>query len=883
MEPLSISLSQNNLERQCRVVSSLLISLCMWACDPEPASNSAINTSSDASTEDVVEEFDATVMDEVDTGVEVIPDPHGQLLAGVATRGHADGIGGEIRFDGVTCLAYTERWLWFSDTFNGTLRRMNIETGEMSTMAGRPYELAVVDGTPEEARFESPRGCTLTDASHPLGPAFWVADRSALRKVTLSEDLSEALHVTTILGRAGEPGSVDGVGVEARLGYLIHHMTPSPNDPVLYLADRSNDALREVRMGEDGEMTLTTLQSGLNSPGGLAWSAQGLLIANTFDGQLMLFDVETGEISVIADGLGEPQGICADDGLVWVAGFEGLITRIALNTGETSVLAGVEGENNAFDGSVSKARLGGTFASLVCDLERTRLLYMDIDANALRAVSTESGQVSTVAGASNPSIMRDGPNERARFGLLTDVVGVLEHEHMSRGLPSARWFVADPMHSAIRVIDEVEGVSRTLFSGRSRSSIIVDGPLETATADMPIGLAYDDQTRSLYVSDAGAHIIRRVDLEHQEVITIAGQAGQAGTQDGERAEALFDEPLGITLGDQGLLYIVDGTSGVVRSLALSTGEVRTISDPSPGLFDLEISDEGWLYATNEYEATLVRLTPGLSTIRTTGELGRWEIVAGESGVTGPADGPDGLLARPLGLTKGPDGQLLISDADNHRIRTFSLIDQSLSTFVGHLSRRGGVTGISEFLWDDLTLYDPYSIAWLGSGRGAIVYEGALLGLWNSDDVVPIQEPLPPPPDLADLPTGDFTVNLKRGQTGEFPLVSGDALTLHRGCQGAQHAWVGIEVQDISEEPSSLRLTLIDSEAELASLYLEGEPWTPLDPMGYELIGLTFVIYDPSEVLERELMLGVEITLPNGQVGYGWRPVLVGWGEDACGG
>ena len=56
------------------------------------------------------------------------------------------------------------------------------------------------------------------------------------------------------------------------------------------------------------------------------------------------------------------------------------------------------------------------------------------------------------------------------------------------------------MHRAVRFIDEEEGMTRTLFNGNSRSSRLVDGPLDSATAVMPVGLAYDEQTNSLYSS-----------------------------------------------------------------------------------------------------------------------------------------------------------------------------------------------------------------------------------------------------------------------------------------------------------------------------------------------------------------------------------------------
>ena len=91
------------------------------------------------------------------------------------------------------------------------------------------------------------------------------------------------------------------------------------------------------------------------------------------------------------------------------------------------------------------------------------------------------------------------------------------------------------------------------------------------------------------------------------------------------------------------------------------------------------------------------------------------------------------------------------------------------------------------------------------------------------------------------------------------MTEDEVLSLHRGCQGAQHVWVSLQAE-VAEEPSALKLVLIDSERELASLYLEALGWDSVGSARYAMNGLTFVLYDPSELIDRPLMLGVEVTL-----------------------
>lgn len=805
----------------------------------------------------------------------------GAVLAGVTSRGHWDGQGGAARFDGVTCLAPTPdgRFIWMSDTFSGTIRRLTVETSEVTTVAGRPYELAVVDGARAEARFESPRGCAITTADSALGAAFWVADSSTLRRLSLDELGEEVLRVETVAGRAGERGSADGLGPEARLGYLIHDITVSPSGDTLYLADRSNDRIRAVRM-EGGLARVSLLaggasvardgvgaEAGFDGPGGLAWRAARLLVADTFSGRLREIDLETAEVRTLATGLNDPQGVTSIGDEAWVAGFDGLLWRVSLTSGDAEVVVGVPGETQAVDGRGEEVRLGGTFASLRHHALDGWLFYMDMSSGSVRRVSLDPVSAETLAGPSFVGAYRDGALSKARFGAPLDVVGA--PSGVERQI---KWYVSDLEHSALREVDEARGAVSTLFGGVTTDEV-VDGPLEQATAPGPSGLAYDPLTSSLYVADLVGHVIRRVDLRERAVYTVAGVAGERGSADGPLGEGRLDTPLGLALSPSGLLYIVDGARGVLRALDLSTGELSTRSEAVAGLWDVVISEGGAVYGSDELEATLLKLDPVTE---------RWEVVAGSSGQTGPADGQEGLLARPMGLTLGDGGLILIADADNSSIRSFDPNSGSLGTFVGSASRPGGQGGYEPTPWGALSLFEPSAVIWEPTlGRGGALCEGALYGLWSAE--AQVEEPAPPPPPLTDLPVGDFEVELGTGPERFTPLSMGDTVTLHRGCQGAQHVWVSLKVTGMTEAPISFELSLRDSTQVLASMYLEGEPWEHTESGTYDQVGLSFVVFDAEAAIGRPLVLGVEVRSAEGRIGYGWREVRVEWGADSCGG
>jgi len=86
---------------------------------------------------------------------------------------------------------------------------------------------------------------------------------------------------------------------------------------------------------------------------------------------------------------------------------------------------------------------------------------------------------------------------------------------------SARLFIADSNHNRI-VIAGLDGqLQATIGSGAAGAK---DGDYKTATFDHPQGMALRDDT--LYVADTENHLLRKVDLKTQQVVTIAGIGSQ---------------------------------------------------------------------------------------------------------------------------------------------------------------------------------------------------------------------------------------------------------------------------------------------------------------------------------------------------------------------
>ncbi|MEW5852053.1 MAG: hypothetical protein AB2A00_24910 [Myxococcota bacterium] len=81
----------------------------------------------------------------------------------------------------------------------------------------------------------------------------------------------------------------------------------------------------------------------------------------------------------------------------------------------------------------------------------------------------------------------------------------------------------------------------------------------------------------VYVSERATHVIRRINLETGEVTTVAGLYRSAGYADGVGANARFNTPTAMVLAPgETSLYVVDRYNSVIRHIDLTTGEVSTL-------------------------------------------------------------------------------------------------------------------------------------------------------------------------------------------------------------------------------------------------------------------------------------------------------------------
>ncbi len=276
--------------------------------------------------------------------------------------------------------------------------------------------------------------------------------------------ITPAGGVTTLAGRAGCAGSVDGTGSEARFCYPQNLAVDEAN--ILYVADSGNNTIRRV------------------TPTGAVTTLAGL--ARHFG---------------TADGTGGdarfnyPNSVAVDcAGNIYVADLYNATIRKVTRAGVVTTLAGKAGSFGSADGKGSAAQFN--VPACVAVDSAGNVYVADSFNNAIRKV-TSAGEVTTLVGKltySSGSV--DATGSAAQFfnpcGLAID--------------NATNVYVADGGNHTIRRVTAAGTV--TTLAGLAGHSGSADGTGSAARFWNPISIALD-RTGNLYVADLGNAAIRK--------------------------------------------------------------------------------------------------------------------------------------------------------------------------------------------------------------------------------------------------------------------------------------------------------------------------------------------------------------------------------------
>jgi hypothetical protein len=559
-------------------------------------------------------------------------------LAGVAPG--SDGTGITARFIRPANIVSDGTYFYASDKESHTIRKIVIATNVVTTFAGANGESGITNGASGIARFNAPEGLSIN------GGNLYVADSGnhTIRKIVLSSG-----EVSSFAGTAGMPGVSEGTTTAK-----FRNPTGITNDGTnLYVTDKSNHTIRQIVLATGVVSTLT----GIAGTPGSATGAAGIAQFN------------------------EPSGITNDGTNLYVADKNNnAIRKILISTKVTSPLAGDVTSPGKDNGIGINARFNKPTGITINNMD---LYVTDSSNHTIRKVTTGNGTVTTIAGKATFYGGSDGIGDSAGFNFPEGIV-----------VSGGNLFIADKSNQTIRKL-VTSTATVTTIAGASKG---IDGLGAAASLSTPYSTTTDGTY--LYVGDTDNQTIRKMLITTGEVFTVAGKAGEIGGDDGTGVDARFYVPAGITT-DGTKLYVADANNNTIRQITIATGEVITLAGTA-GVAGSEDKIGADARFKNPYGITtdgtnLYVADTGNSTIRKIVIASRAvTTIAGAAGNPSFANGK-GTAARFNGTyaitTDGAN--LYIADGNNSLIRKMVLATEEVTTLAGKVGVPGSNDGIGD--------------------------------------------------------------------------------------------------------------------------------------------------------------------------------------------
>jgi len=413
--------------------------------------------------------------------------------------------------------------LYIADYSNNAIRRVDAQTGIITTVAGNGLTGYSGDGAAAvQAELNAPAGVAL-DASGNL----FVADtwNSRIRRVDAQSGIITTVGGDGLANLSGDGGPAASAGLSFPSGVAL-----DASDNVL-IADLDDNSVREVNFATGLISTIAgTGAAGYTGDGAAAASAQ----------------------------LNSPTGVVEDTaGNIYIADSGNNVVReIAGVTGIISTIAGTGTVGYSGDGGpATSAQLN--FPTSVAVDAAGDVFIADYGNQAVREISAQSGTISTVAGNGTPGYAGDGAAATTAelnypSSISLDALGDI--------------YIADYLNNRVRMVSAQTGVITTVAGTGTPGYSGDAGAATGAELNLPTGV-FVDATGAVFISDSANNLVRRVDGVTGDISTVAGN-GTAG-YNGDAIAATSAElsfPMGIALDVTGKMWVADLSNNRVRQV-----------------------------------------------------------------------------------------------------------------------------------------------------------------------------------------------------------------------------------------------------------------------------------------------------------------------------
>ena len=241
--------------------------------------------------------------------------------------------------------------------------------------------------------------------------------------------------------------------------------------------------------------------------------------------------------------------------------------------------------------------------------------------------------------------------------------------------PDGSIYAADSFqHRIIRLDPKTHAA--TVFAGTGKAGFSGDGgPADQAQLNIPMCGVIDPSGKSMVIADLVNQRVRRIDLATKVITTIAGNGQKGLPKDGDDALAApMGDARAACVARDGTLYVL--LRGGNALAAIKDGKVTVVvnkagkAGPATDGSAADATMRGPKYVTMDAKGNVLILDtenhclrlydPVKQTIRTI-------IGNGKKGAAVGADWAGTQLNRPHGARIGPDGRLYVTDTENNRI------------------------------------------------------------------------------------------------------------------------------------------------------------------------------------------------------------------------
>ena len=241
--------------------------------------------------------------------------------------------------------------------------------------------------------------------------------------------------------------------------------------------------------------------------------------------------------------------------------------------------------------------------------------------------------------------------------------------------PDGSIYAADSFqHRIIRLDPKTHAA--TVFAGTGKAGFSGDGgPADQAQLNIPMCGVIDPSGKSMVIADLVNQRVRRIDLATKVITTIAGNGQKGLPKDGDDALAApMGDARAACVARDGTLYVL--LRGGNALAAIKDGKVTVVvnkagkAGPATDGSAADATMRGPKYVTMDAKGNVLILDtenhclrlydPIKQTIRTI-------IGNGKKGAAVGADWAGTQLNRPHGARIGPDGRLYVTDTENNRI------------------------------------------------------------------------------------------------------------------------------------------------------------------------------------------------------------------------